>query len=72
MTTSFKILRKRVDKDAAEVAAALGVSESAYRKYEISARIPQGKTLVLMKKVYKCTDEEIVAALKYHTKNKNN
>lgn len=72
MSFTFKMLRKKANLKAEEVAAKLNISESAYRKYERSARIPQVKTVVEMKKLFKCTDEEIMAALKYHTSHKVN
>ena len=49
MSFTFKMLRKRANLKAEEVAAKLNISESAYRKYERSARIPQVKTVVEMK-----------------------
>lgn len=70
MNLTFKMLRKRGNLKVEEVAKELNISESSYRKYERSARIPQGKTIVQMKKIFKCTDDEIMAALKYHTANK--
>lgn len=72
MNLTFKMLRKRENLKVEYVARQLSISESAYRKYERSARIPQGRTLLQMKKLFKCTDDEIMAALKYHTANKVN
>ena len=66
------MLRKKENLKVEDVSRELNISESAYRKYERSARIPQGKTLLQMKKLFKCTDDEIIAALKYHTANKVN
>lgn len=72
MNYTFKQLRKRENLTCEEIAAALHISESAYRKYEISARIPQLKTLVVLKQLYKCTDEELMGAVKYHTSKRKN
>lgn len=72
MSLTFKMLRKKENLKVEDVSRELNISESAYRKYERSARIPQGKTLLQMKKLFKCTDDEIIAALKYHTANKVN
>lgn len=72
MNYTFKQLRKRANLTCGEVAAELEISESAYRKYERSARIPQARAVVKLKKVYGCTDEEIMGAVKYHTANKVN
>ena len=72
MNLTFKMLRKRENLKVEYVARQLSISESAYRKYERSARIPQGRTLLQMKKVFKCTDDEIMSALKYHTAHKVN
>lgn len=70
MANTFKELRKKANLKVEEVSAALKISESTYRKYERSSRIPQAKTVVEMKKLFKCTDQEIMLALKYHTDNK--
>lgn len=65
---TFKELRKRVDLTCEEVSEMIGIQESSYRKYECSSRVPKANTIVKLKKVFGCTDEEIMSAVNYHTK----
>lgn len=65
---TFKELRKRVNLTCEQVSEMIGIQESSYRKYECSSRVPKANTIVKLKKVFKCTDEEIMSAVNYHTK----
>lgn len=65
---TFKELRIRNNLSVNEVAGKLGISESAYRKYEISVRTPRSYKLRQLQKILKCTDEELMKALEYHSK----
>lgn len=70
MYLTFKVLRNKNKLTCEEVAKYLGITESAYRKYERSARLPRAEKLVNLKKIFNCTDEEILQALQYHTARK--
>lgn len=65
---TFKALRKRVNLTCKEVSAMIGIQESSYRKYECSSRVPKANTLVKLKQIFNCSDEEIMEAVNYHTK----
>lgn len=65
---TFKELRVRSGLTANEVANKLNISESAYRKYEISNRVPRSNKLRKLQKIFKCTDKEIMEALEFHSK----
>lgn len=68
---TFKKLRKQSKKTVKEVINELDISESAYRQYEGSFRMPSAKILVDMSQVYKCSDADVLKALRYHFKNKS-
>lgn len=68
---TFKALRKRVNLSCKEVSAMIGINESSYRKYECSSRVPKANTIVMLKQIFNCTDEEIMSAVNYHTKIRN-
>lgn len=68
---TFKELRKRVDLTCEQVSVMIGIRESSYRKYECSSRVPKADTIVKLKHIFQCTDEEIVSALNYHTQRRN-
>lgn len=65
---TFKALRKRVNLTCSEVSEMIGIQESSYRKYECSARVPKANTIVMLKQIFNCTDEEIMSAVNYHAK----
>lgn len=64
---TFKTLRKRVNLTCEEVSTFIGVKETSYRKYECSSRIPRANTILRLKQIFQCTDEEIMAAVNYHS-----
>lgn len=66
MYLTFKTLRKRKQLRCSEVAEKLNITESAYRKYERSARLPRAEKLVVLQKIFECSNEEILKALEYH------
>lgn len=68
---TFRELRERVELSCSEVSAIVGIQESSYRKYECSSRVPKANTIVKLKEIFSCTDEEIMSAVKYHTKIRN-
>lgn len=68
---TFKELRKRVDLTCEQVSEMIGIQESSYRKYECSSRVPKANTIVKLKHIFQCTDEEIISALNYHTQRRN-
>lgn len=70
MYLTFKDLRIRNKLTCEEVAKFLKITESAYRKYERSARLPRAEKLVKLQEIFNCSDEEIVKALQYHTARK--
>ena len=63
---TFKQLRIKKKLIVIDVANRLGISESAYRKYESSLRIPKPASLIEMQKIFECSDMEILEALSYH------
>lgn len=67
MYLTFKTLRQGKQLRCSEVAEVLQMTESAYRKYERSARLPNGEKLKKLQKLFECTSEEIAKALEYHT-----
>lgn len=64
---TFKELRVRSGLTANEVAEKLNISESAYRKYEISDRVPRSNKLRKLQKVLNCSDKEMMEAIEFHT-----
>lgn len=68
---TFKVLRERVNLSCKQVSDMIGIQESSYRKYEYSSRVPKINTIVKLKEIFNCTDEEIMSAVKYHTKIRN-
>ncbi|MBY6860775.1 XRE family transcriptional regulator [Clostridium botulinum] len=70
MKITFKTLRHSANLSAEYVSEKLKITESAYRKYERSARIPKGESLLELKKIYNCTELELFAALEYHVSTK--
>lgn len=64
---TFKTLRKRVNLTCKEVSAFIGIKETSYRKYECSSRIPKANTILRLKQIFQCTDEEIMEAVNYHS-----
>lgn len=61
---TFKRLRGK--QTAKEVATKLGISESAYRKYECYSRLPRPKVILKMSLAYGCTSNEVYEALEQH------
>ena len=72
MNITFKTLRINANLKAEHVANELNITESAYRKYERSARIPKGDTLIKLISIFNCTEVELFNALKYHVNTKVN
>lgn len=68
---TFRALRERVNLSCSEVSAMIGIQESSYKKYEKSVRVPKANTIVMLRNIYNCTDEEIMSAVDYHTKRRS-
>lgn len=68
---TFKKLREQSKKTIKQIIDELDISESSYTKYESSFRIPSAKVLINMSKVYKCSDTDVLVALRNHFKNKS-
>lgn len=67
---NFKLLRQRLNISVTDIATKLNISESTYRKYEISVLLPQAETILKMQNIFKCTSDEILNALNYHVNTK--
>lgn len=62
MKTTLKDLRKENGKTAAEVAAALGVTEQAVRHYENGIRSIGLEQVLKISELYSCSVEEVIYA----------
>lgn len=66
MHITLKTLRLNKNLSCKDVSRKLNITESAYRKYERSARIPKIENIKKLKEIFECSDEEIFQALDYH------
>lgn len=66
-TKTFKELRKNAGLNIEDVASNLGLTIGSYKKYECSSRTPSTKVLLKMQVLFKCTNDELINAIKYHT-----
>ncbi|GKX65605.1 helix-turn-helix domain-containing protein [Inconstantimicrobium mannanitabidum] len=63
---TFGDLRKMSKMSATQTAKKLGISESAYRKYECSNRLPPIPIVIKMLQTYQCSAEDLLEACEFH------
>lgn len=63
---TFRTLRLKAKFTNEFMAEQLNIKLETYNKYERSERLPPSKRLDRIKELFKCTDEEIIAAYAFH------